>query len=79
MIGGDVVDAIGRDLAELRNDKVVHPDRLRLSLRAQLPAAILEVPNWAALGRHTSAPTVQFCSVVDVGDIKMPPDGIDIR
>ena len=45
IIGGDVVDPIRCHLAEFRDDEVVHPDRLGLSLRTQLTPAILEVAN----------------------------------
>jgi hypothetical protein len=45
IIGGDVVDAVRCHLAEFRDDEVVHPDRLGLSLRTQLTPAILEVAN----------------------------------
>jgi hypothetical protein len=45
IIGDDVVDAIRCNLAEFRDDEVMHPDRLGLSLRAQLTAAVLEVAN----------------------------------
>ena len=45
IIGGNVVDAIRCYLAEFRDDEVVHPDRLGLSLRTQLTTAILEVAN----------------------------------
>ena len=45
IIGGDVVDAIRCNLAEFRDDEVMHPDRLGLSLGAQFATAILEVAN----------------------------------
>ena len=44
-VGGDVVDAVRHRLAEFGDDEVVHPDRLRLALGAQLPAAVLEVAD----------------------------------
>ena len=44
-IGGDVVDSVGRDFAQFRDDEVVHTDRLRIAPRAQLAPAILEVPD----------------------------------
>jgi hypothetical protein len=43
--GSDVVDTTRCHLAEFRNDEVMHPDRLGLSLRTQLTPAILEVAN----------------------------------
>jgi len=46
-IGGDVVDAIGHCLAELRDEEVMHPDRLGLPLGAQFTAAVLEACPWA--------------------------------
>jgi len=44
-VGGDVVDAIGRHLAQLRQDEIMHPDRLGLAFGAQLAASVLEVTN----------------------------------
>src|SRR6188472_1252229 len=44
-IGRDVIDTVGHDLAEFGNDEIVHPDRLRITLEPQLPAAILEVAD----------------------------------
>ena len=44
-IVGDVVDAVGRRPAELRDHKVVHPHRLGLALGAVLTAAILEIAD----------------------------------
>src|SRR3984885_11406642 len=45
VIGGDVVDTIRCNLAEFRDDEVMHPDRLGLSLGGQFATAILEVAN----------------------------------
>src|SRR5215208_6829287 len=44
-IRGDVVDAVGRHLAQLGEGEIVHPDRFGLALGAQLAAAVLEVPD----------------------------------
>ena len=44
-VGGDVVDAVGRHLAEFGDHEVVHPHRLGLALGTQLTAAILEVAD----------------------------------
>ncbi len=44
-VGGDVVDAIGHCFAEFGDDEVMHPDWLGLTLGAQLPSTILEVPD----------------------------------
>src|ERR1700686_3305745 len=44
-IGGDVIDAVGRDLAQFRNGEVVHPNRLGLTFGTQFATAILEVPD----------------------------------
>src|SRR5215212_2911760 len=45
LIGGDIVDAVWRDLAAFRDGEVMHPDRLGLSFRAELAAPILEVAD----------------------------------
>ena len=45
VVGGDVVDPIGRGLAEFGDDEVMHPHRLGLALGAQFAAAILEVAD----------------------------------
>src|SRR5271165_56411 len=42
---GNVIDAVGHRLAQTRDREIVHPDRLRLTLRSQLPPAILEVSD----------------------------------
>ena len=45
LVGGDVVDPIGRDLPQSLDFEVVDPDRLRLALAAQLSTAVLEVAH----------------------------------
>src|SRR5580765_4742450 len=45
LVGGDVVDAIGRDLAKFRDLKVMHPNWLGLPLGTQFPATVLEVAD----------------------------------
>ena len=45
MVGGDVVDAIGGDLAQFGDLEVMHPHRLGLALGTQLTAVVLEVAN----------------------------------
>ena len=42
MIGGDVIDAIRRNLAEFRDLEIVHPDLLRVALSAQLRPLFLK-------------------------------------
>jgi hypothetical protein len=44
-IVGDVIDAVWRRPAKLRNDEVVHPHRLGLTPRAVFAAAILEIAD----------------------------------
>src|SRR3954463_1394808 len=44
-IRGDVVDAVGRPLAQLGEGEIVHPNRFGLALGAQLTAAVLEVSD----------------------------------
>ena len=44
-IRGDVVDAVGRRLAQLGEGEIVHPNRFGLALGAQLTAAVLEVSD----------------------------------
>ena len=44
-IVGDVVDAVGRRPAELRDDEVVHADRFRPTLRAPFTPIVLEVAD----------------------------------
>ena len=44
-IRGDVVDAVGRHLAQLGEGEIVHPNRFGLALGAQLTAAVLEVSD----------------------------------
>ena len=51
MVGGDVVDAIGRDLAKFRDLEIMHPNRFRLTLGTQLTAGVLEVANQFLLFR----------------------------
>ena len=46
-IVSNVVDAVRHGLAEFGDDEVMHPNRLRLSLGAQLTAGILEVSDAA--------------------------------
>ena len=50
-VGRDVVDSVWRHLAELGDDEVMHANWLGLAFRAQLPAAILEVPDKLCLLR----------------------------
>src|SRR5260370_28259241 len=50
-IGGDVIDAVGRALAQFRDDEIVHPDRLGLAFGTQFATAILEVPDQLLLLR----------------------------
>ena len=45
LVGGDVVDAVGHDLAEPLVLEIVDADRLRCALRPQLAAAGLEVAD----------------------------------
>ena len=45
MVGGDVVDSIGRHLAQFGDLEIMHPHRFGLTLRTQLPAGVLEVAN----------------------------------
>ena len=45
LVGGDVVDPIGRDLPQPLDFEVMDTDRLRLALAAQLSTAVLEVPT----------------------------------
>lgn len=45
MIGGDIVNPVGSDLAQLRDLEVVHADHLRVLPRTQLATGILEVAN----------------------------------
>ena len=45
MIGGNVIDAIRRNLAEFRDLEIMHPDRLGVALAAQLAAVVFEVAN----------------------------------
>jgi hypothetical protein len=45
LVGGDVLDAIGRDLAEFGYLEVMHPNGLGLALGTQLFAAVLEVAD----------------------------------
>src|SRR3954469_3095773 len=44
-IRGDVGDAVGRHRAQVGAGEVVHPNRFRLALGAQLTAAVLEVSD----------------------------------
>jgi hypothetical protein len=44
-IGGDVVDAVGRDLAQFGDDEIMHPHRFGLALRTELTSCILKVTN----------------------------------
>ena len=44
-VGGDIVDAVWRGLAEFRDEEVVHPNRFGLSFGAQFAATIFEVAN----------------------------------
>src|SRR4051812_37885011 len=44
-IRGDVVDAVGRHLAQLGEGEIVHPNRFGLALGAQLTAAVLDVSS----------------------------------
>ena len=45
MVGGNVIDAIRRHLAEFRDLEIMHPDLLGIALAAQLAAIVLEVAN----------------------------------
>jgi hypothetical protein len=45
LVGGDVVDAVGRDLAEALDLEIMHPHRLRIAGTAELATAILEVAD----------------------------------
>ena len=45
LVGGDVVDPIGRDLPQSLDFEVVDADRLRLALAAQLSTAVFEVAH----------------------------------
>jgi len=45
LVGGDVVDAIGSDLAQTLDLKVVHPNPFRIAGPAQLATAILEIAD----------------------------------
>jgi hypothetical protein len=45
MVGRDVVDAIGRHLAQFGDLEIMHPNRFGLTLRTQLAPGVLEVAN----------------------------------
>ena len=45
MVGGDVVDTIGGDLAQLRDLEIVDADRFGIALGTQLPARVPEVAD----------------------------------
>ncbi len=45
LVAAQIINPIRDRLALLRNHEVVHPHLLRLSLRAPLPARVLEVAN----------------------------------
>ncbi len=42
-VGHDVIDPVGRNLAQFGNDEIMHPDRFWIALWTQLTPCILEV------------------------------------
>ena len=45
LIGCDIVDAVGRDLAELRINEIIDANFLRLSFWLPFPATVLEIAD----------------------------------
>src|SRR5271166_5466761 len=79
---GNVIDAVGHRLAQTRDREIVHPDRLRLTLRSQLPPAILEVSDKLLLlcvdGDHWLAGSLERLHLgVDVRSYVAPATAVD--
>ena len=78
-IGGDVVDAVGHDLAELRDLEVMHPHLLGIALGPQFPTTVLEVANkLLLLGIHGNRRLLLGLERLDAG-IDVLKLGIAVR
>ena len=51
VVGSDVIDAVGADLAKFGDLEVVHPHRLGIAFATEFSAVVLEIPNQLLLFR----------------------------
>src|SRR5690348_4916731 len=77
VVGGNVIDAVGGDPAQLGDLEIMHPHRLRLALGTQFTAVVFEVADQFLLlrvdrDRRLAGGNRRFHRRIDVGELRIP-------